>query len=202
MKIIEIRFFVVLLLFSISTNVTSQVNIDSCQLMFMADMIQKKETKNNYWIVAKVDSAGHEFKTLVEITSFKSVFESIKRIIAKNPNAGLNFYKWASSEIINSQNNSIKFHDDYNEDLIIKQTNKNKLKLLQSQRIDSILLKYFDKNRNIKKKYFNWRYELVWYCYENRIVVYADDKKCFYEKPFICYSVPFPAKNLPDLKKF
>ena len=75
----------------------------------------------------------------------------------------------------------------YEQIMPIKSIDTIKLKKLHKYPLNRVLHEYFDTYKQLKKKYLVYQYELVWYCFEKNVIVFADGSgKCFYLEPEIC----------------
>ena len=160
---------------------------DTCKIEFINNLITNYSNLNGYWCVTNYSNCKYDSLS-VELVSLKDIYTLYNSM--KHWGDSTKYLDRLKNVIINNGGLGVCKIIDNGElvQLLPKKTiYKNKLNKLYKYAIKKVLHKYFDKDKQLKKKYLTYQYELVWYCYENNVIVFADGSgKCFYLEPEVC----------------
>ena len=180
---------------TLSTNVkdsSSRIK-DSCKIQFINNLITHYSKFDGYWCVTNIsncsfNSIGLKSTPKKGMVKLKDIYDNFSGFIDKKDT--LWYPKFLAYTIIENDgigrcnpNNNGK----YEQVLPVKYIDSVKINYLRKYTLNKFLHKFFDKDKQLKKKFSNYQDEIVWYCYEKNVIVFADGSgKCFYLEPNIC----------------
>ena len=177
-------------IFTTNINDTSYKIKDSCKIEFINKLFNAYSSKNGYWCVTSIVDCYHKKEQVKKLVSLKDIFNSISYFLDKGIMDSSSFKSYLASMIIDNGGIGLCHLCDngkLEQRMPIKSVDTIFLNKISNTQLQNVLHNYFDRNKHLKKKYIKYQYELVWYCYEKNVIVFADESgKCFYIEPNIC----------------
>ncbi|MCX6208054.1 MAG: hypothetical protein NTZ59_00790 [Bacteroidetes bacterium] len=143
------------------------------------------------WIPVVVDSGGVNKKGLMKASYYlpfidtiksnsfykgftsrtkKMLYESRLTVIVEDFSSGKNGYFFKYDNI----------KSEFNTNFIL--VDENRIKEFEKNKFKNNKKKWFNKNKLLKNEFNDYRYEVIWYCFDHQFIVLSNNKGCYYEQ--------------------